>query len=106
MDIEVELSSSATLVELNSSSSLEVTTNVPTSRFSDLLDFDDDNKNDQYLIMYNASTQKYELVNPDKVLSSAAADEPIQPGLPGDFINSLDTDLNRPDNIDLDAGSF
>jgi len=47
----------------------------------------------------------YEFVNPDDVLI-AAATEPISPGLPCDFINALDTDLNRNCNIDLDGGSY
>jgi hypothetical protein len=54
--------------------------------------------------MYNATTQKYEFVNPDKVLSSSATTETIQPGLPADFKNVLDVDLDN--RIDLDAGSF
>lgn len=74
------------------------------AQFSDLTDFDTTNKHDQYVIMYNSTTQKYELVNPDKVLSSAAVTEPIQPGLPADFEDVLDVDLD--DRIDLDAGGF
>lgn len=105
MDIEVELVSSQVLgVSLDSTQDIEVLANVPTTRFEDLLDFNDTNKNDQYVIMYNANTQTYELVNPDKVLSSAAVTEPIQPGLPADFNDTLDVDLDN--RIDLDAGSF
>jgi hypothetical protein len=105
MDIEVEVVSSSYSVSLDTTSTIEVTPNVMgTTRFEDILDFDDDNKNDQYVIMYNAITQKYELVNPDKVLSSAAVTEPIQPGLPSDFNDTLDVDLDN--RIDLDAGTF
>lgn len=74
------------------------------ARFNDLIDFNDTNKNDQYIIMYNAATDKYELVNPDRVLSSSAVTEPIEPGLPSDFENVLDTDLDN--RIDLDAGTW
>jgi len=74
------------------------------AQFSDLADFDATNKHDQYVIMYNSTTQKYELVNPDKVLSSAAVTESIQPGLPANFEEVLDVDLD--DRIDLDAGGF
>lgn len=74
------------------------------ARFRDLLDYDESNKNDQYVIMYNAATDKYQLVNPDKVLSSSAVTETIQPGLPEDFENVLDTDLDN--RIDLDAGTW
>jgi hypothetical protein len=53
--------------------------------------------------MYDATTQKYVTVNPDVVLSSAVTD-PISPGLPQDFIDTLDVDLDN--KIDLDAGGF
>lgn len=69
----------------------------------ELLDVDVSGVNDKYVIMYDASTQKYTAVNPDEVLS-AATTEPIQPGLPSDFENQLDIDLD--DRIDLDAGTF
>lgn len=105
MDTEVEVISSTYQVTLDSSqSTIEVGTNVPATRFEDLVDFDDTNKHDQYVVVYNATNQTYQLVNPDVVLSSAAVTEPIQPGLPGDFENVLDVDLDN--RIDLDAGSF
>lgn len=105
MDIEVEVVSSSYSVSLDLSQTIEVTSGVMGQlRFNDLVDFNDTNKYDQYVIMYNSATQSYELVNPDKVLSSAAVDEPIQPGLPGDFVDTLDVDLDN--KIDLDAGTF
>jgi hypothetical protein len=107
MDIEVEVVSSpySSVVSVEQASEIEVApTLMGTSRFTDLLDFDDTDKNDQYVIMYDSTTQTYKLVNPDTILSSAAADEPIQPGLPEDFENVLDVDLDN--RIDLDAGSF
>lgn len=91
-------------VELFSQQTIEVVSNVALTRFQDLIDFDDTNKNDQYVITYNATTGKYQLVNPDTVLSSAAVTELIQPGLPADFNDTLDVDLDN--RIDLDAGSF
>lgn len=103
MDIEVEVVSSSYSVSLDLSQTIDIETNVQVTRFEDLVDFDGTNKNDQYVIMYNSTTQKYELVNPDEVLSSATT-EPIQPGLPNDFVNKLDDDLD--DRIDLDAGNF
>ena len=69
----------------------------------ELLDVDVSGVNDKYVIMYDASTQKYTAVNPDEVLS-ASTTEPIQPGLPSDFKDQLDVDLD--DRIDLDAGNF
>lgn len=57
----------------------------------------------QYVLMYDASSGKWRNVNPDVVIS-AATTEPNQPGLPQDFIDSLDIELDN--KIDLDAGSF
>lgn len=76
---------------------------VPAS-FSDLSDFDGTSVSDKYVIMYNASTGKYTAVNPDDVLSASSTTETTQPGLPDDFNNQLDIDLD--DRIDLDAGTF
>lgn len=73
------------------------------ARFEDLQNFDYSDKNDQYLIMYDAATQKYKMVNPDHILSAAVTD-PISPGLPANFENQLDIDLDN--RIDLDAGGF
>jgi hypothetical protein len=69
----------------------------------ELLDVDLSGVNDKYLIMYDAATQKYIAVNPDEVLS-AATTEPIQPGLPTDFMDEMDVSLDN--KIDLDAGTF
>jgi hypothetical protein len=72
--------------------------------FEDLINFDYTNKSDKYVIMYDSSTQKYKLVNPDEVLSASSNTETTQPGLPNDFVNTLDVDLDN--KIDLDAGNF
>lgn len=72
---------------------------------NDLRDVDTQNLNDKYVLMFNATSGVYEFVNPDDVLI-AAATEPVSPGLPCEFINALDTDLNRNCNIDLDGGSY
>ena len=69
----------------------------------ELLDVDVSGASDKYIIMYNASTQKYTAVNPDEILS-AATTEPLSPGLPSDFMDQMDIDLDN--KIDLDAGSF
>lgn len=69
----------------------------------ELLDVDVSGVSDKYVIMYDASTQKYTAVNPDEILS-ATITEPTSPGLPTDFKDQLDTDLD--DRIDLDAGTF
>jgi len=105
MDIEVNVVSPYVSVEVGKKQTIEVTPNVVgTTKFSDLIDVDASNKHDQYVVMYNETTKKYELVNPDKVLSASADTELIQPGLPADFENVLDVDLDN--RIDLDAGTF
>ena len=97
-------------VKLNQEQKIKISTisggvQVP-AEFGDLSDFDATGVGDKYIIMYDAATQTYKAVNPDELLTAAATGETTQPGLPGDFINALDTDLNRTDNIDIDAGTF
>jgi hypothetical protein len=74
------------------------------AKFEDLLDVDvdSDNKKDKYVVMYDSETDKYSLVNPDEVLSAASDLETTQPGLPNDFLNTLDVDLDN--RIDIDGG--
>jgi hypothetical protein len=71
---------------------------------NELLDVDVTGVGDKFVIMYNATTSKYTAVNPDEVLSAASNTETTQPGLPQNFIDTLDVDLD--DKIDLDAGGF
>jgi len=73
------------------------------SRVEDLINFDPSNTQDKYLMMYDASTQTYRMVNPDEILINAIT-EPEQPGLPSTFTNQLASDLDN--QIDLDAGTF
>ena len=109
MTIRVRASSNNTNIRVvNSNKSIKtiVASGVIMARTLDeLLDVDVAGVQDNYVIMYNASTQKYTAVNPDDVLTSAVTD-PTSPGIPGEFINALDTDLTREDNIDIDAGTF
>lgn len=70
----------------------------------ELLDVDVSNVKDKYVIMYDSATQKYKAVNPDTVLSASSNTETTSPGLPNDFVNTLDVDLDN--KIDLDAGTF
>jgi hypothetical protein len=70
---------------------------------NELSDVQISGNNDKYLLMYDAASGKWKDVNPDSVLS-AATTEPISPGLPADFENQLDVDLDN--KIDLDAGTF
>jgi hypothetical protein len=70
----------------------------------ELIDVEISGNNDKYVLMYDASTNKWRDVNPDVVLSAASSTETIQPGLPQEFIDTLDVDLDN--KIDLDAGGF
>lgn len=60
--------------------------------------------NDKYVLMYDATSGKWRDRNPDEVLSASSNTESTQPGLPNDFVNTLDVDLDN--KIDLDAGEF
>ena len=67
---------------------------------TDLNDFNPTGVQDGYVLMYDAATQKYVMVNPDDILSAAVTDG----NLPNDFINKLDVDLDNTGY--LDAGTF
>lgn len=89
--------------------SVSVERAIVADRLSDLSDVNvtDLGNKDQYVLVYDASQQKYKLVNPDVVLNSAASTETNQPGLVGyatAFIDRMDVDLDN--KIDLDAGTF
>jgi hypothetical protein len=107
MTYKVSQSSNSFSVKLKSTPKFKIqVTGEASSVAGSLTDLDDFNPSgvqDKYLIMYDATTQKYVTVNPDVVLSSAVTD-PISPGLPQDFIDTLDMDLDN--KIDLDAGGF
>lgn len=80
---------------------------VLAQNFTDLSDVSIDSlsaSNDNYPVVYNASLGKFVIVNPDAVLSAASTTTGEQPGLPDDFVNTLDIDLDN--RIDLDAGTF
>ena len=69
---------------------------------SDLADVSVPNlpQKDNYVLTYNATTQKYELVPADKVLQSAADDSQLPP----EFVQQLESDLDN--QIDIDGGGF
>jgi hypothetical protein len=69
------------------------------SELSDVSVSDLPNK-DQYVLTYNATTQKYQLVPADNVLTTAANDSQ----LPTAFVQQLEVDLDN--QIDVDGGSF
>ena len=55
---------------------------------------------DNYVLTYNASLQKYELVPADKVLENSASDSDI----PDTFVSQLQVELDN--EIDVDGGGF
>ena len=69
------------------------------SELSDVSVSDLPNK-DQYVLTYNATAQKYQLVPADNVLTTAASDA----NLPQTFVDQLDIDLDN--KIDVYGGSF
>jgi len=66
-----------------------------------LFDVDDTGLQDNFVLQYDAASQKFKFVDPDQVLSDS-----VPGGIPGEFINVLDTNLDRVDNIDFDGGNF
>lgn len=87
----------------NYKTSLSYNFEIMPQNLDELSDVEISGSNDKYVLMYDASSGKWKDKNPDDVLS-AAATEPIQPGLPEDFIDTLDVDLDN--RIDVDAGTF
>jgi hypothetical protein len=86
------------------SSTIQVSIGASVATLNDLTDVEISGTNDKYVLMYDQSSGKWKDVNPDVVLSASSNTETIQPGLPADFVNTLDVDLD--DRIDVDAGTF
>jgi len=102
MTYQVSVASSIYNVKQSLPNKFKVSTILGVSEvanLSDLQDVDITGLQDGYVIMFDASSNKYKAVNPDEILSGA-----VEGGLPNDFINTLDTNLD--DKIDLDAGTF
>ena len=57
---------------------------------------------DGYLVIYDRSTDKFNLLSPDNVLVDAASDN----DLPDTFINVLDNELDLEFSEDFDGGGF
>lgn len=107
MTIKVQVAGAATQVKVVQKQKINATIApgvIVAKTLAELLDVDVTGVNDKYVIMYDSTTQKYTAVNPDEVLSASSNTETTQPGLPVDFVNSLDVDLDN--KIDLDAGTF
>lgn len=91
-------------VKIDEPQRYKVVTEYMARRLRELLDVNVSGVSDKYVIMYDSVTGKYVAVNPDEVLSAASNTELTSPGLPQNFVNTLDVDLD--DKIDLDAGSW
>lgn len=86
---------------------------MPSNYFHELYDVDIDgisresgdvNQN-EFVIMYNSSTNKFKLVDPDNVLVAAASTTGAsasgsESGLPDQFMDTIE------DSIDIDGGAF
>ena len=99
MTYQVSVASSSYSVKQSLPNKFRVSGASEVANLSDLQDVDITGLQDGYVLIYDGTTQKYKAVNPDEVLSGA-----VEGGLPNDFINTLDTDLD--DKIDLDGGGF
>lgn len=99
--------SSATISETNQpglpQEVIDYFSNVVSPQFRNLSDVDSTNEQNNYIIIYDASTGKYTVKNPDEVLKASVTD-PIQPGLPDEILDQLDVDLDN--RIDFDGGSY
>ena len=93
-----------TSVPIKPKVTLGYTFEIMPQNLDELTDVEISGTNDKYVIMYDAPSGKWKDRNPDLVLSAASNTETTQPGLPGDFVNTLDVDLDN--KIDLDAGTF
>jgi hypothetical protein len=81
----------------------QLTNDIQNISLDDLADVNTFGVEDKYLIMYDAEVSTYRVVNPDEVLRAAVL-ESTQPGLPDEFLDQLDTDLDN--RIDFDGGEF
>lgn len=79
-------------IKVKSKQNVKAKVAIMARNLKELLDVDVSGVSDKYVIMYDATTQKYTAVNPDEVLSAAVTEE-TQPGLPQIAITNLVTDL-------------
>jgi hypothetical protein len=89
---------------ISSKVTLRTKIEIMPQNLDELADVEISGTNDKYVLMYDAPSGKWKDVNPDAVLSASSNTETTSPGLPGDFVNTLDVDLDN--KIDLDAGTF
>lgn len=88
----------------NYKATLSYNIEIMPQNLNELTDVEISGTNDKYVLMYDSTAGKWKNVNPDEVLNASSTSETTQPGLPNDFINALDVNLDN--KIDLDAGTF
>jgi hypothetical protein len=120
MDIDIIVDTSSLDISLDKNSSLVqggnqfdavLSETEVANRFTDLSDvsINENSLNStktNFVVVYNHTIGRFELVDPDQVLVAAAStiSNVGYVGLPTAFINTLDTNLDQ--KIDLDGGSF
>ena len=97
------LNSNTSKVRVGSQNAIQVVASNLSSSGQDIggIEVDFSNIQDNFVLQYDAILNKIIAVNPDQVLQDV-----VPGGIPDDFINVLDTDLNRGQNIDFDGGNF
>jgi hypothetical protein len=81
----------------------QLTSELRNLKLGDLANVNDLSVLDKYVIMYDADSAIYETVNPDEVLRASVTEE-TEEGLPNEFLDQLDEDLDN--RIDVDAGEY
>lgn len=81
----------------------QITEEIESLTLGDLANVNDETVLDKYVIMYNTDNLQYEAVNPDEVLRASVTEE-TEDGLPNEFLDQLDEDLDN--RIDVDAGEY
>lgn len=106
--IKVKVSSHNIRVRVGDENKRKVVSSlIGITNFTDLYDVDIDNldeNKDNYVVVYSNTLGRFTIVDPDAVLSAASTSTGPQPGLPADFMNVLDIDLDN--RIDVDGGFF
>lgn len=95
-------------INLDSTLEVEVLANVA-NKLTDLIDVNSAGITTtafNYVLVYDAPSNKFQFVDPDDVLVAAAATtgQTASPGLPEPFLGRLDIDLDN--RINIDGGSF
>lgn len=104
MPVIRKASSANTVVLKRITSTKQVASQRPISTVEDLNDIDISSPQDGHVLVYDSSTDKFVLTDPDSLLSQSIADG----DLPDPFITQLESelDLGQIQVDELDGGSF